>query len=48
VLEKLFRPFFLRVARRCSTFRALQAGHLHAYLLYIFTVTILLLIWMAQ
>jgi formate hydrogenlyase subunit 3/multisubunit Na+/H+ antiporter MnhD subunit len=48
VLEKLFKPFFRWAARICSTFRGLQAGHLHAYLLYIFTATILLLIWAVQ
>ena len=48
VLEKLFRPFFRWAARVCSGFRGLQAGQLHVYLLYIFSVTILLLFWAGQ
>lgn len=48
VLERMFRPFFRRAAQVCSGFRGLQAGQLHVYLLYIFSVTILLLFWMGQ
>jgi formate hydrogenlyase subunit 3/multisubunit Na+/H+ antiporter MnhD subunit len=48
VLEKLFRPFFQWAAGTCSTFRGLQSGQLHVYLLYIFSATILLLIWVGQ
>ncbi|MCX5875272.1 MAG: proton-conducting transporter membrane subunit [Deltaproteobacteria bacterium] len=48
VLERLFKPFFRRAARVCSGFRGLQAGQLHVYLLYIFSVTILLLFWVGQ
>ena len=48
VLARLFKPFFRWAADVCSGFRGLQAGQLHVYLLYIFSVTILLLFWVGQ
>lgn len=48
VLARVFKPFFRWAARVCSSFRGLQAGQLHVYLLYIFSVTILLLFWVGQ
>lgn len=48
VLGKVFRPFFRWAAEVCSGFRGLQSGRLHVYLLYIFSATILLLLWAGQ
>jgi NADH:ubiquinone oxidoreductase subunit 5 (subunit L)/multisubunit Na+/H+ antiporter MnhA subunit len=48
VLARLFKPFFRWAADVCSGFRGLQAGQLHVYLLYIFSATILLLVWVGQ
>jgi formate hydrogenlyase subunit 3/multisubunit Na+/H+ antiporter MnhD subunit len=48
VLEKVFRPVFRWAAQVCSAFRGLQAGHLHIYLLYILSATILLLCWVGH
>ncbi|HCC54482.1 MAG TPA: oxidoreductase [Desulfobulbaceae bacterium] len=48
MLTRVFKPFFRWAAEVCSGFRGLQAGQLHVYLLYIFSATILLLVWVGQ
>jgi len=44
-LEGLYLPLFDWIASGCIRLRGLQAGMLHVYMFYIFSATLLLLLW---
>jgi len=48
VLDGFFQPFFRKVAGGCSRLRRLQSGLVHIYMFYIFSTTLLLLVWVAM
>lgn len=47
VLTGFYQPLFDKVAAGCSRLRRLQSGLLHVYMFYIFSATLLLLVWVA-
>jgi hydrogenase-4 component B len=44
-VQRLYRPFELAILRASRKIRALQAGSIHAYLLYVFVTLLLLLVF---
>lgn len=48
VLDGFYLPFFDKVAGVCSRLRRLQSGLLHIYMFYIFSATLLLLVWVSM
>ena len=47
MLDSGYQPLFAKVAGACSRLRRLQSGLVHIYMFYIFSATVLLLIWVA-
>jgi hypothetical protein len=47
VLEGFYQPLFNTVAAGCRRLRRLQSGFLQVYMFYIFSATLLLLVWVA-
>ena len=48
VLDGFYQPLFDRIAGGCSRLRRLQSGLVHVYMFYIFSATLLLLVWVAM